>query len=188
MPDENFTDLMSDRLVLRRFSPTDLPAFVAYRSNPDVARYQGWEAPYPVADAERMIEALRREHPDTPGEWYQYAVELRSTGELVGDCAAKTDAEDPRQAELGFTLAPAHQGRGYATEAARRLLDYLFGARAKHRVIAYCDARNAASAAVLQRLGMRREGHLRESTWAKGEWTDDLLYAVLDREWAARPR
>jgi RimJ/RimL family protein N-acetyltransferase len=64
------------------------------------------------------------------------------------------------------------------------LLDYLFGARGKHPVVAYCDARNAASAGVLERLGMRLEGHLRESTWAKGEWTDDLAYAVLDREWA----
>jgi aminoglycoside 6'-N-acetyltransferase len=60
---------------------------------------------------------------------------------------------------------------------------YLFGRRAKHRITASCDARNTASAAVLERLGMRREGHLRESTWAKGEWTDDLLYGLLHHEW-----
>lgn len=113
------------------------------------------------------------------------AVVLRSTGELVGDCAARPLADEPRQAEIGFTIAPEHQGHGYATEAARRLLGYLFAARGKHRVTAGCDARNAASARVLERLGMRREGHLRESTWAKSEWTDDLLYALLDREWQA---
>jgi RimJ/RimL family protein N-acetyltransferase len=63
------------------------------------------------------------------------------------------------------------------------LVGYLFTARGKHRITANCDARNAASAAVLEKLGMRREGHLRQSTWAKGEWTDDLLYALLHDEW-----
>jgi len=184
VPDQGFTELVSDRLVLRRFAQRDLAAFVAYRSRPEVARFQSWEAPYPLADGEAMIAALLGEHPDTPGQWFQYAVSLRSTRELIGDCAARTDADDPRQAEIGFTLAPEHQGMGYATEAARTLLGYLFGERAKHRVSASCDARNTASARVLERLGMRLEGHLRESTWAKGEWTDDLLFAVLDREWA----
>ena len=80
-------------------------------------------------------------------------------------------------------MAPEHQGRGYATEAVRLLLTYLFSERGKHRIAAYCDPRNAASAALLERLGMRREGHLRESTWAKGEWTDDLVYALLPDEW-----
>lgn len=84
---------------------------------------------------------------------------------------------------MDFTIAPGHQGRGHATDAARELLGYLFDQRGKHRVTASCDARNVASARVLERLGMRREGHLRESTWAKGEWTDDLLYALLSREW-----
>jgi RimJ/RimL family protein N-acetyltransferase len=188
VPDEGFEELVSDRLVLRRFAPRDLAAFVAYRSLPEVARFQSWDAPYPLADGEVMIAALLGEHPDTPGQWFQYAVSLRSVGELIGDCAARTDADDPRQAEIGFTLAPEHQGRGYATEATRALLRYLFGERAKHRVSASCDARNTASARVLERLGMRLEGHLRESTWAKGEWTDDLLFAMLDREWAHAAR
>jgi aminoglycoside 6'-N-acetyltransferase len=68
------------------------------------------------------------------------------------------------------------------------VLDYLFGQRAKHRVIATCDARNDASARLLMRIGMRREGHLHEATWAKGEWTDDLLFAVLRREWTEPQR
>jgi aminoglycoside 6'-N-acetyltransferase len=92
-------------------------------------------------------------------------------------------ADDPRLCDIGFTLAGAHQGHGYATEAARLLVGYLFARRGKHRITAYCDARNTASAAVLERLAMRREGHLRQSTWASGEWTDDLLYALLDHEW-----
>jgi RimJ/RimL family protein N-acetyltransferase len=188
MPDRHFTTVAADRLLLRRFAMKDLPVFVAYRSDPDVARYQSWQAPYPRASGERMIRGLLREHPDTPGQWFQFAIELRATGDLIGDCASGTDLEDSRQAEIGFTLRPEFQGQGYATEAAGALLGYLFGARAKHRVTARCDPRNAASIAVLGRLGMRREGHLLESTWANGEWTDDVLFAMLEREWLALTR
>ena len=183
MPDESFTDLAGERVMLRRFQPADVAEFVAYRSSPAVARYQSWDAPYPREEGERFVREIMREHPDTAGEWYQFAVALRPAGQLIGDCAAMPQASDPRQCEIGFTIAPDHQRCGYATEAVRLLVGYLFTGRGKHRITAYCDARNAASAALLERLGMRREGHLRESTWAKGEWTDDLLYAVLDHEW-----
>lgn len=192
MADTEFTELAGPRLTLRRFRAADAPVFAAYRSVPEVARYQSWDSPFPVAAAEEAIGEMLARHPDTPGEWFQFAAVLRDGGpdggELIGDCAACTDADDPRQAEIGFTIAPAFQRRGYATEAAGLLLGYLFGARGKHRVTATCDARNLASAAVLERLGMRREGHLRESAWAKGEWTDDLVYAMLRREWVAANR
>jgi RimJ/RimL family protein N-acetyltransferase len=186
MPDEDFTELVSERLVLRRFQRGDLAELVRYRSDPQVARFQGWDAPYPPAAVERLIGAMLARHPDTPGEWFQFAVELRSAAGIIGDCGVRTDAGEPRQAEIGFTIAAGLQGRGYASEAVRTLLGYLFGPLGKHRVTADCDARNLASARVLEKAGMRREGHLRESTWASGEWTDDLLFAILDGEWAAQ--
>ena len=184
MPDVTFTQLPGRRVVVRRFRPQDVAEFVAYRSDAEVARYQSWDAPYPPEQGERFVAGMMTAHPDTPGEWFQFAVELRATRQLIGDCAATTRADDPGQCEIGFTIAPRYQGCGYATEAARLLVGYLF-ARGKHRITACCDARNAASAAVLERLAMRREGHLRQSTWAKGEWTDDLLYALLHDEWQA---
>jgi len=187
MSDEGFTELGGPRVVLRRFHPDDLAAFVAYRSDERVARFQSWDAPYPLEEGERFIQELASQHPDTPGEWFQFAVALRSTGQLIGDCAVLPHADDARQCDIGFTMSTDHQRHGYATEAVRLLLGYLFGQRGKHRVTAYCDPRNAASIALLERLGMRREGHLRESTWAKGEWTDDLVYAVLRDEWQSRP-
>jgi RimJ/RimL family protein N-acetyltransferase len=187
MADTAFTALTSQRLVLRRFRADDLDAFVAYRSDPVVARFQSWAAPYPVGRARQLLRELEGIHPDTPGEWFQFAAALRETDRLIGDCAALVRADDPRQAEIGFTIAPAQQGRGLATEAVRRLLDYLLVERGKHRVVATCDDRNIRSAAVLERVGMRREGRLLESTWSKGEWTSDLLYGVLRREWPPGP-
>lgn len=184
-PDENFTQLTSDRLIVRRFWPADLDAFIAYRSVPEVALYQGWDAPYPREKGEQMIADLAKLHPGTPGEWFQFAIELRVTGSLIGDLGCCVGTEHPDTAEIGFTLAPAHQGHGYGTEAVRTLLGYLFGELDLHRVSAGCDTRNTASASLMERVGMRREGHRIESYWSKDEWTDEFLYAILAREWRA---
>jgi RimJ/RimL family protein N-acetyltransferase len=188
MADEGFTELAGLRVALRRFHQDDVAKFVAYRSCELVARFQSWDAPYPREEGERFIREIAKQHPDAPGEWFQFAVVLRSSGQLIGDCAAMPHADDPRQCDIGFTISTEYQGHGYATEAVRLLLSYLFTQRGKHRITAYCDPRNAASVALLERLGMRREGHLRESTWAKGEWTDDLVYALLPDEWQAGSR
>jgi len=182
MPDVSFTGLPGRRVLVRRFRPQDVAEFVACRPDAEVARYQSRDTPYPPEQGERFVAQMMTAHPGTPGEWFQFAVALRASGQLIGDCAAMPRAADPRQCEIGFTITPRYQGRGYATEAVRLLAGYLF-ARGKHRITACCDPRNAASAAVLERLAMRREGHLRQSTWAKGEWTDDLIYALLHDEW-----
>jgi aminoglycoside 6'-N-acetyltransferase len=96
------------------------------------------------------------------------------------------DADEPRQAEIGFTLACEHQGRGLAAEAVRRVLDFAFGELGLHRVAAITDARNAAAASLLERIGMRREGHFLQSVWYKGAWGDEFRFAILRSEWADR--
>ncbi len=143
-------------MALRRFGLADLAEFVAYRSSAQVARFQSWDAPYSQEEGERFIRQMMHRHPDTAGEWFQFAVVLRPAGRLIGDCAAMPHADDPRQCEIGFTIAPGYQGHGYATEATGLLVGYLFTGRGKHRITASCDARNTASAAVLERLGMRK--------------------------------
>lgn len=181
--DVGFTELVGERITLRRFRLDDLLAFVTYRSDPTVARYQSWDAPYPAADGRKLIEHLLAQHPDTPGDWYQYAATLRSTGALIGDVGVGTDAADARLTEIGYTIATAHQGHGYGTEAVRLILRYLFGERGKHRVHARCDPRNVASIKLLESLRLRREGHLCESFREHDAWADELIYAMLDYEW-----
>ncbi|WP_203338193.1 GNAT family N-acetyltransferase [Nocardioides limicola] len=180
MTNAPFPQLSTSRLGLRRFRESDAEAFARYRSDPAVARYQSWEAPYPLEEASRFVSAMATQPADVPGEWLQIAVTLEDA--LIGDCAFVAQAHEPRTAEIGFTIAPEHQGRGYAGEAVTSLLGYLFDQLGKHRVTASCGPRNAPSVKVLESVGMRREGHLVESTWAKGEWTDDLIFAVLGRE------
>jgi len=183
-PDGGFESLVTDRLTIRRFEVTDVRAFASYRSVPEVARYQSWDTPFSEEQARRFVTAQAASHPDTPDEWFQFAVTETATGRLVGDVAAASET-DHRIARIGFTLAPEAQGHGFATEAVTGLLGYLFDTRGKHRVVADCDRRNLASVALLERVGMRREAHHLQSVWWKGEWTDEFVYAVLADEWPA---
>jgi RimJ/RimL family protein N-acetyltransferase len=170
----------TERLVLRRFRAEDAEVFAAYRSDPDVARYQSWDAPVLIAEAVRQVRGFAEADPAAPG-WFQYAVEHRADGVLIGDIGVRLH-DNLMQAEIGYAFAPSYQGKGYATEAVRCMLNRLFGSGI-HRVSAECDARNTASARLLARLGFRREGHRVEHTWIKGEWTDDLLFGLLARDW-----
>jgi RimJ/RimL family protein N-acetyltransferase len=113
------------------------------------------------------------------------AVELRESGELVGHVNVIVDVAN-RQGEIGFMFHPGHQGRGYATEATRALLDHAFEHYGLHRVYGRLEPRNAASARVLEKLGMRREALLVENEWVKGEWQSEAIYALLAREWCER--
>ena len=175
--------LETPRLILRPFQDSDLEVFAAYRSDPEVARYQGWDAPYSADKAMEFIAEMKHKQPATQSEWYQFAIELRQSRQLVGDCAFHLLDGDPHQAEIGFTLARQYQRRGYAAEAVTRLLDYLFRDLNLHRVIASCDVDNHASARLLERMGMRCEGHFIENIWFKGSWGSEYLYALLQREW-----
>jgi RimJ/RimL family protein N-acetyltransferase len=187
MADTDFTRLCTPRLILRRLRRSDLPAFCRYRSDPEVARYQDWAA-FSAEEGSRFFAEQAKLHPDIAGTWYQTAIELSETGELIGDCGLHALQDQPRQVEIGFTLAIEHQGRGYATEAVAALLDYAFGKLDKHRAVAIIDTRNSRAARVLERVGMRREGHFVQNVWFKGEWGDECLYAVLGREWRAARR
>src|SRR5262249_58796955 len=109
MVDSTFQRLTSPRLVLRRFRADDIEAFVRYRADPAIARFQSWEN-FSEADGQAFLAAMSRQHPDTPGEWFQFAIELAATEAMIGDCALHALAECPGQIEIGFTLAPAHPG------------------------------------------------------------------------------
>jgi RimJ/RimL family protein N-acetyltransferase len=182
--DPSFALLATPRLVVRRFAGRDAKAFAAYRSEPDVARYQAWECPYPLVEAEKFVSSLEGLAPGTPGTWFQFAVGLAESGALVGDVALRTSRSDPRQAELGFTFASAHQRRGLAGEAVAAVLDYAFSRLAMSRVFSITDARNQPAQRLLERLAFRREIAFREPTWFKGAWASEVLYAKLASEHA----
>jgi len=176
-------EILSPRLRLRPFQTADLPAFVAYRSHPDVARYQSWDTSYGMADAERFLAEQRRVAFGQPGVWVQLAATDRGDGTLLGDCATRVHTDQPQTAELGVTFSPRHQGAGLAAEAIGAVVDHLFEHVGMHRVFAETDDRNDAAHRLFARLGFRCEARLVEADWFKDEWTTVRVYALLRREW-----
>jgi RimJ/RimL family protein N-acetyltransferase len=174
--------LETKRLHIRQFQDSDLESLWAYRNDPDVARYQGWDVPFPRERALEFIAEMKAKEPNVRGEWFQAAIEERSSGEMIGDTAYFLKMDDP-QAYIGYTIARPHWRKGYGFEAADRLLDYLFGERVLHRVIAITDVENVPSFSMLNRLGFRREGYFVENLMFKGNWASEYHYAMLKREW-----
>jgi RimJ/RimL family protein N-acetyltransferase len=179
--------LRTDRLLLRPFEADDFPAFNAFRSRPDVARYLYWG---PETEAEVRAALQKRiasRAIDEEGDFLGLAIVVRATDELVGDVILGFMSAEHRTCEVGFIVHPDHHGRGYATEAGRRMLAIAFDDLDMHRVCGRTEARNVASARLLEKLGMRREAHFVENEFVKGEWQSELVYAILDREWRTSP-
>src|SRR5581483_5951886 len=154
------------------------------RSDPQVALYLYGE-PMSEDEARAFLQTkIASPSWSEEGDWLTVAAVERGSGETVGDLSLQWMSERHKTAEIGFIFDPRHQGKGFATEAARALLDWAF-ASGFHRVVGRTEARNAASARVLEKLGMRLEAHLVENEWVKGEWQSELAYAILDREWTA---
>lgn len=175
------------RLVLRPFAPGDLDDLHAFHSRPDVVRYVPWDTRTREEVEAVLVEKRGRAVLREEGQSLNLAAVLRETGTVIGDCTLAWRSREHQQGEIGFVFHPDHHGRGLAREAAAELLRLGFAGLGLHRVVGRCDARNGPSARLLARLGMRQEAHLVENELFKGEWSDELVYALLDREWRAGP-
>ena len=196
--------IRTPRLRLRPFERRDLGAYLAYASRPDVVRYMYWNADDRAAHEERLERYLTRTRLREEGDVLTLAVEVNdavddAVDEPVDDQAGTVPATRVigevllvwrsrihRQGEIGFAFHPDFHGRGYASEAAGTMLELAFDRLDLHRVFGRCDPRNHASGRLMARLGMRREAHLVENEWIKGEWADEEVWAVLEGEWRAR--
>jgi RimJ/RimL family protein N-acetyltransferase len=176
--------LRTERLILRLFTSDDLDAVYDMQSRPEVARYLYWSPRDRRGAADSLREKLKCSSIEVEGDILNLAVTRAEGGPVIGDLMLHFVSAAHRQAEIGYVFHPDAQGEGLATEAARAVVDLAFRELGAHRVFGQIDARNTASAQVLERLGMRREAHMVENEWVKGEWTDEVIYAVLADEWA----
>lgn len=173
--------VLTKRLVLRPVLPEDTDAMFRYRSREDVCRY----LPFPPQTHEQIAARFA----DIPtaltdeGQNLSLAVLEQERGVLVGDVVLMWHSREHRAGEIGYVLHPDYAGNGYATEAGAALLRLGFHELRLHRIVGRLDARNTASARVLEKLGMRREAHFVQNEFFNGEWTDELVYAVLAGEW-----
>jgi RimJ/RimL family protein N-acetyltransferase len=175
----------SARLVIEPLRSRHTTALAAYRALPECALLQSWGTDFSLADARRLVIAEEGPVGLAPGDWIQLALVLVPRGGpevLVGDIGVHQLSDQPRTYELGITVAPAHQGRGFASESLGSVIDWLMDCRDAHRVTMRMDARNEPMIAVARALGMRHEGADLEGDWFKGQWTTLERYALLRRE------
>lgn len=175
--------IRTSRLLIRPWRAEEIDAYHALLGDPEVTRYL-YRGPHSREQARVALAGVRTEI-EGEGLWMNLAVELAADAIVAGEVGIRWVSEEHRQAEISYMLLPAHRGVGYATEAARAMVDVAFDQLGAHRVCGCLDARNTASASVLERLGMRREAHLVENEFIKGEWADEVIYGVLAREWRA---
>jgi RimJ/RimL family protein N-acetyltransferase len=177
--DTDFDVLVTDRLLLRRSRPEDAETISEYRSDPDVNRHQGWER----TDAEGIraeIDEMSLRVPGEPGGWVQFSVEHRASGRLVGDVGLSASHDEPGVIKVGYTIAPQFQGRGYATEAVRALIDYAVGTLGADVVRAYASSENVPSIRVAENAGMRLVERFEHSHG--GETWSGVRYELRTRE------
>ena len=165
------------RLRLRALTLDDVGALHAIHSRDDIVRWLYWD----VQDEDEVHASLEAYIAIPPESGVVLAIER--DGELIG--RANLAIGEHRQGELGFIVHPDHQGQRYATEAAEAMLELSFETYDLHRVAGSVEPRNMASVRVLERLGMRKEAHLIENEWVRGEWQSELSYAILAAEWRA---
>ena len=180
--------LETERLVIRDFVEEDWQDIVETRTQEEVARYEpcGTRPPGPSGKGSLSASGSSVRSPlDMVGKYTEFAVVLGN--KAIGSVGVKRLSDVHQDAEVGWVFDARYWGQGYATEAARALMDWSFRTLELHRITAVCDARNVPSYRLMERLGMRREAHHVKSYFSKGEWTDDLVYAVLKDEWLRRP-
>lgn len=174
--------LETERLLLREFQPEDWRAVYTYQNDPRYLEFYAWEH-----RSEQDVKAFVQMHLDnqreTPRRKFQLAIVLTDGNKLIGNVGIRKRETTAHFAELGYELDPRYWGSGYATEAAHRMLEFAFGTLHLHRVMAYVIANNLNSVRVLEKLGMRQEGHLRESESFKRRYWDMLIYGILEDEW-----
>lgn len=175
------------RLRLRPLEPGDLDALLTYRGRADVCRYLPFEPMTAEVLRVRLTTDLARRELTDEGQALTLGVELAETGTLIGDVVLFFRSVEHRGGELGYVFAPGYAGQGYATEAAAAMLALAFDGLGLHRVVARLDARNTSSARLAARLGLRQEAHLVQNELFKGEWSDELVFAVLADEWRESP-
>ena len=173
--------LQTDRLLLRHWEPNDWTAVHRYASDLAVVEFEAW-GPNTEAETRAYIDRARTQYERDPQRDFELAVVERETDNVVGGAGIHITSVENREAFIGYALRQESWGRGYATELARRLLAFGFEELKLHRIIATCDPRNERSRRVLEKLGMAKEGRLRENVWMRGKWRDSFVYAILEQD------
>jgi ribosomal-protein-alanine N-acetyltransferase len=171
-------ELRTARLLLRPFRADDHAELHAIAGDPEVVRWMDWGPNTPAETSTFLGYALTSET-ETPRRSWKLAVVRTADGALIGSAELHIESPEHRRGTMGYLISPSAQGQGYATEVAQAVLDFGLTDANLHRVTATCDPENIGSVRVLEKIGMTREGRMRDYFVIRGEWRDRLLYAKL---------
>ena len=170
----------TNRMILRPIAIEDCELVFNYRSDKEANLYQSW-IPNSIVEVRSFI-SKNPTQINIPDTWFQLVIIRKQDNQVIGDIGLHF-LNDNHQAEIGITLSKHSQNQGYATEALRSVLSYLFSDLKKHRIIASIDPNNVSSMRLMNRLGFRNEAHFRESYFHNGKWADDVIFAMLRSEY-----
>lgn len=176
-----FFEIETSRLRLRRFKEEDVSNFYKYRSNSDVAIYQGWEN-YTYEQAINFIEKQKSAEMNIPDSWVQVAIEHKMDGQLIGDIGVHTLLVPANQVEVGFTLEPLYQNKGFAFEALHGIFDYLFNELNKEKINAIADEQNLSSIKLLRKIGFRQIKII-ENSYFKNQYITEIMFELSKNDW-----
>jgi [ribosomal protein S5]-alanine N-acetyltransferase len=176
--------LETKSLLIREFIEIDSKDVFIYQSHPLYLRYSHWTH-RTQADVNQFVQTFITQQTEQPRTKFQLAIILKEENKLIGNCGIRINDVQLQEANIGYELDVHYWGQGYATEAAYAIVKFGFEKLSLHRIWSYCITENIASARVLEKIGMRREGHLHEKEFIKGRWYDHFLYAILEHEWKA---
>ena len=173
--------LFTERLLLRDITIDDKQAIFDYRSDSEANKFQSW-IPETLEDVDRFIHRNNKEF-NQPESWYQVLITDKETKAVIGDVGIHFFGSENLQVELGITLNKNFHGKGYASEALKGVINFLFNDLKKHRIMASIDPDNIDSLNLMERIGFRKEGHFVKSLFWKNNWVDDVIYALLQQDW-----
>ena len=173
--------LETERLIIRPITPDDKSEIFEYRCDKETNKYQGW-IPETINDVEAFIGKTAKQI-NEPGTWFQFVIIEKQAQTMIGDLGIHFLVNQNKHVEIGCTLNKHFQNSGYATESVKRVIHYLFNELHLHRIIVSIDPDNDTSIRLVERIGFRKEAHCVESLFINGKWVDDLLYALIEKDW-----
>jgi [ribosomal protein S5]-alanine N-acetyltransferase len=183
--ENRYEELQTERLVLREFRETDWQPVYEYRSDPEVSRYMDFN-PNTEHESKTFINVVLANQRAQPRQTFNFALINRANNKLIGGCTLRITGIENKEGDIGYILNRHYWNKGYVTEAAARVVSFGFEQLGLHRIYSTCYPANTASYRVMEKIGMHKEGCLRETRFIKGVWCDSLLYSILENEWRKR--
>jgi len=174
--------LTTSHLLIREFRQSDLDTILNIENLPGMLRFES--GIIGRDNAQRYLDLAIQEAGQSPRSRFHLAITYPTDGAIIGRISLTSQNSDIHEWEIGWAIREEDWGKGYASEAALRLLAFAFDELNAHRVVAFCHADNLPSIRVMEKIGMRREGLLRQTRWFKESWADECVYAILESDFA----